>query len=272
MRSPTEARNPNTTHIDKASTVEMLELIQVENVNAAKAVEKAMPMIANAVDEIVKRMKKGGRIIYIGAGSSGRLGVIDAVECPPTYGVDSDLVSGVIAGGYDCMFRAAEGAEDNAESGIRDISAKNLTENDCIVGISAAGNAAYVADALKYAQGLGCATVGLTCNPESRLAKETMLPIITDTGAEAVTGSTRMKAATAHKMVVNMLSTCAMIQTGKVYENLMINLRPSNIKLKQRVISIVCQICDCDEDKAVELLDANEWCIRTAVEAYKNSK
>ncbi len=269
MRSPTEARNPLTTHIDQASTMEMLEMIQTENINAAKAVGKALPMIAQAVDSIVFHMKAGGRLIYMGAGSSGRLGVLDAVECPPTYGVEQELVSGIMAGGAPCMFRASEGEEDNAQAGVRDLSAKELQPHDCVVGISAAGNAAYVADALAYARTVGCVTVGVTSNPHSRLATESDLPIVVETGAEAVTGSTRMKAGTAQKMILNMLSTCAMIQTGKVYENLMINLRPSNVKLRQRVISIVCQICGCEEEKAIAMLDEKDWSIRQVVDSYQ---
>ncbi len=268
MSSPTEARNQNTMHIDRASTSEMLEMIQKENINAALAVGEALPAIGAAVDAIVRGMKAGGRLIYIGAGTSGRLGVLDASECPPTFGVSRELVSGVIAGGEDCMFRASEGAEDNAEAGARDIAAKDLRVCDSVVGISAAGNAAYVAEAVAYAREVGCVTVGITSNVDSRLARESDFPIVLDTGAEPITGSTRMKAGSAQKMVLNMLSTCAMIQTGKVYENLMINLRPSNEKLRRRVISIVCDICKCDEARAVEMLEENEWSIRAVADKF----
>ena len=168
------------------------------------------------------------------------------------------------------MAEAAEGEEDDGEAGIFALKELNITPNDRIVGISASGNAAFIADALNYAKSLGVVTVGLTSNPDSRLGNESDIAIVVQTGAEAITGSTRMKAGTAQKLVLNMLSTCAMIKTGKVYENLMINLRPTNIKLRKRVISIVCEICGCSEDTAVGILDKNDWSIREAVEEYKN--
>jgi len=262
-------RNPNTMHIDRASTADMLAMIQEENYNAVRAIEPAIGAIERAVDMITERMKKGGRLIYMGAGTSGRLGVMDAAECPPTYGVSAEAVSGIIAGGMDRMYSAAEGAEDSSEAGIADVAAKGITELDTILGISAAGNAAYVADALLYAKEKGALSVGLTCNSESRLARECDVVIVTDTGAEAVTGSTRMKAGSAHKMVLNMISTAVMIKLGHVYENMMINVRPTNVKLKRRVISIVCEILRCEESRAVELLRANEWSIRRTVESQK---
>ena len=263
----TESRNGKTMHIDRETTAGMLQLIQNENYNAVKAIEGAMPTIEKACDEIYERMSRGGRLIYMGAGTSGRLGVIDAVECPPTYGVSSELISGIIAGGYDRMVTAAEGAEDVGEAGVRDLAEKQLGPNDTIFGISVAGNAAYVADALAYARSLGCLTIGLTCNKGSRLDRESDISIFTDTGAEAITGSTRMKAGSAHKMVLNMISTCIMIKMGNVYQNLMINVKPTNIKLKKRVISIVCEILNCDEDTAVTLLEKHCWSIRETVES-----
>ncbi len=266
--SKTEMRNPHTTHIDKADTGEMLAMIQRENVRAAEAVGEVLPAIGEAVDAIVEGLRLGGRLIYMGAGSSGRLGVLDAAECPPTYGVSRELVTGLIAGGEDCMFRAAEGQEDSGESGIADLRGKNIVPADRIVGISAAGNAAYVAEALAYARSVGCVTIGVTSNEDSRLAKESDIAIVTDTGAEAITGSTRMKAGTAQKMVLNMLSTCAMVKTGKVCENLMINLRPTNVKLKKRVISIVQELCGVGETEAVVLLEAENWVIRDVVARF----
>ncbi|MBR2037486.1 MAG: N-acetylmuramic acid 6-phosphate etherase [Lachnospiraceae bacterium] len=268
----TETRNSRTMHIDQESTVGILRLIQDENYIAVKAIEEALPDIEKACDEITRRMALGGRLIYMGAGTSGRLGVMDAVECPPTYGVSRELISGIIAGGYDRMVTAAEGAEDNAEAGIHDLSEKNPGPNDTVLGISAAGNAAYVAEALSYARKLGCLTVGLSCNHGSRLDVESDISIVTDTGAEPITGSTRMKAGSAHKMVLNMISTCAMIKMGNVYENLMINLKPTNIKLKRRMISIVCEILGCEEDKAVELLEKYNWSIREAVEYSRRNE
>jgi len=265
----TEMRNENTMHINEETTLGMLKLIQAENLNAVKAIEEAIPAIETACDKIYERMKDGGRLIYMGAGTSGRLGVIDAVECPPTYGVPSELISGIIAGGYDRMVTAAENAEDSGENGIKDLSAKNITGLDTVFGISAAGNAAYVAEALKYAREKGALTVGLSCNKGSRLDLESDISIITDTGAEPITGSTRMKAGSAHKMVLNMISTCVMIKLGHVYENLMINLKPTNIKLRARVISIVCDILGCNEEKAIELLDVHNWSIREVVDTEK---
>ncbi len=268
----TEMRNPKTTHIDKASTLEMLNMIQEENLVAVNAVGKAIESIARAVDSIAEGMNKGGRLIYIGAGTSGRLGVLDASECPPTFGVDSGVVVGIIAGGYKCLSQASEGAEDNGEAGIEALKELNINENDRVVGISASGNAAFIAEALKYARTLGVVTVGITSNYGSRLDTESDISIVTETGAEVIAGSTRMKAGTAQKLVLNMLSTCAMIKTGKVYENLMINLKPTNIKLRRRVISIVCELCDCSEDAAIDILDKNSWSIRNAVEAYSREQ
>lgn len=227
----TEMRNPNTTNIDKASTADILKMIQAENVNAVNAVGNAIENITKACDAIAESMKKGGRLIYIGAGTSGRTGVIDAVECPPTFGVDSNTVIGIIAGGYDCMVRASEGEEDNGEAGVGDLKAHSVNGNDVVVGVSAAGNAEYVVKALLYAQSIGCTTVGVTSNFGSLIDKTADIPIVTDTGAEVITGSTRMKAGTAQKLVLNMLSTTAMIKMGYVYENLMINLNAKNKKL-----------------------------------------
>ena len=266
----TEQRNPNTMHVDKCSTAEILGLIQDENMNAAIAVGKALPSITAACDAIEVQMRKGGRLIYIGAGSSGRLGVLDAAECPPTYGVSPETVMGIMAGGKECMFRASENAEDGAAAGVRDLQEHNLNENDVVVGISAAGNAAYVAEALRYAKSIGCITIGLTCNHGSLTDNLADISIVTETGPEVVTGSTRMKAGTAQKMVTNMLSTCVMIRLGMVYENMMINLKPSNEKLRRRVISIVCEILHCSEEEAIGLLDAHNWNIREAVESRED--
>lgn len=264
--SKTEQRNPHTMHIDKCSTEDILLHIQRENENAVKAVAAAIPAITKACDAIESGMRKGGRLIYIGAGSSGRLGILDAVECPPTYGVSQDTVQGIIAGGYDCMFRASENAEDGADAGVRDLKERNPIKEDTIVGISAAGNAAYVAEALAYARSIGCTTIGVTNNAGSRLDLESDISVVVDTGPEVVTGSTRMKAGTSQKMITNMFSTCVMIRLGHVYENMMINLKPSNIKLKKRVISIVCEILKCSEEEAIEALSANDWSIRKTVE------
>ena len=264
--SDTEKRNPKTMHIDRAGSGEILRLIQEENFNAVHAITPAIPAIEAACEAIVARMKRGGRLIYMGAGTSGRLGVIDAAECPPTYGVSAELVSGIIAGGYDRLVSAGESAEDNGQSGIADLRAREINESDTVLGISVAGNAAYVADALAYAREVGALTVGLTSNRGSRLDLESDIAIVTETGAEVVTGSTRMKAGSAHKMVLNMISTCVMIRMGHVYENMMINLRPTNIKLTRRMVSIVQEIFSCDEERARALLEKYAWSIRAAVE------
>ena len=261
----TEQRNPKSTHIDKMSTAEMVELMARENYVAVKAVEDASESIALAVDAIAESMKNGGRLFYVGAGTSGRLGVLDASECPPTFGVPYDLVNGIIAGGYDCLVKASEGGEDSYENGVLDVKDR-LRAGDVVVGISAAGGAKYVLGALDAAKEMGCVTVGVTSNNDSPLAKNADITIFTDTGAEIITGSTRLKAGTAQKLVLNILSTAAMVKTGKVYENLMINLKPTNEKLRARVISIVCEIKGVDRDRAVELLEASGWDIRSAVE------
>ncbi len=265
----TEERNPRTMHIDKMSITEMLTAINNENYISVEAVEKAIPSIAHAVEKIADRMNCGGRMFYIGAGTSGRLGVLDASECPPTFGVPPTLITGIIAGGYDCLVKSSENAEDSYENGAKDLLAHCITQNCVVVGISAAGNAAYVIGALEKAKSMGCMTIALTCNPESGIAKTADIAIVTDTGPEAITGSTRMKAGNAQKMVLNMLSTCAMIKTGKVYENLMINLRPSNEKLKNRVIEIVKELTGYSSVEAEKALCQNDWDIKKAIDSSK---
>ena len=261
----TEMRNPDSTHIYKMQTEDMARLVIRANYDAVRAVENASDSIATAIDAVHHAFENGNRLFYVGAGTSGRLGVCDAAECPPTFGVSPDLVSGIIAGGYDCLVKASEGGEDSYENGILDVKEK-LRAGDVIVGISAAGGAKYVLGALDFAKEHGCVTVGITSNADSALAKNADISIFTDTGAEIITGSTRLKAGTAQKLVLNILSTAAMVKTGRVYENLMINLRPTNEKLRKRVISIVCEIKQTDEQSAIALLDSNGWNIRRAVE------
>ena len=264
----TEMRNPSTTYIDRMTTAEMLDCIQRENENAVLSVRKALKEIEIACDIIADKLSQGGRLFYIGAGTSGRLGVLDASECPPTFGVPRDMVIGIIAGGEKCMFQAAEGAEDNYQSGINDLKDRCLTKKDVVVGISAAGNAQYVIGALDYANELGCETIGITSNENTLITKSAKISIITDTGAEVITGSTRMKAGTAQKIILNMLSTVAMIKLGNVYENMMINLRPTNDKLTKRMIRIVTEIIDVSEEEAKRLLEDANWSIRAAVQKY----
>lgn len=267
----TEKRNQNTTHIDKMSTMEMLKAIQRENEYAVECVGKAVDNIGEAVDKIFDRMKRGGRLFYVGCGTSGRLGVLDASELPPTFGVSPDLVVGIIAGGDKCLRTASEGAEDNYEMGRGVLEQYSITENDSVCGISAAGGAAYVIGALEYAKQRGALTVAITCNHGTKIEQTADCAIVTDTGAEVITGSTRMKAGTAQKLVLNMLSTSLMIKSGYVYENFMINLKPTNVKLVKRVISIVSELTGKDNSEAEKLLEDNDWDIKKAVEAGKKA-
>ena len=262
----TEMRNPKTMDIDKMDTLTMLRVINEENMYSVLAVERELENIAKAVDFAAESIAKGGRMFYIGAGTSGRIAIMDAAECPPTYGVSPDTVVGIIAGGEKCLVKAGEGGEDVAEAGVADLARYNVTEKDIVVGISVAGGAAYVLAALEYAKKQGAKTVGLTSNSDSKLAEISDVAICSDTGAEVITGSTRMKGGNAQKFVLNMLSTCAMVKNGYVYQNLMVNLKPSNIKLRKRMIGIVVDILGCDEQTAESLLEENEWNIKKTVE------
>ena len=261
----TEMRNPRTMHFDKMSTMEMVAVMASENANAVRAVENASASLAEAIDLVAAAFCNGNRLFFIGAGTSGRLGVLDAAECPPTFGVSHEMVQGIIAGGEGCMFRAAENAEDLSQSGREDVLSHGVHGGDVLVGISVAGNAAYVKEALHTARELGASTVALTCNDKAGIAEYADIVIVTDTGAEVLTGSTRLKAGTAHKMVLNMITTCAMTKIGNVYETLMINLKPTNDKLRDRTIRIVQEILGCTREVAEEKLAANEWSIRKAV-------
>ena len=262
----TEERNEKTRHIDKMSSSEMVRVIQDENLNAVRAIESELDAIAMAIDAISDRMAKGGRLFYIGCGTSGRLGVLDASECPPTYGVPHDRVIGIIAGGDGALRRAVEGAEDSREAGYADISAFSLTELDSVVGISVAGGAQYVLGAFDKADEAGALKIALSSNAGCPIEQRADIGIHPNTGAEVVTGSTRMKAGSAHKMILNMISTSVMIKLGLVYENLMINLRPSNVKLRDRMIRIVCDVTGNDYESSEKLLEQNDWSIRKAID------
>lgn len=268
----TETRNPRTTHIDTMSTLDQLRAINFEDHTAVDAVEAALPQIAPVVDRIVRGMKEGGRLIYAGCGTSGRLGVLDASECPPTYGVDPGLVIGVIAGGDQALRSAVEGAEDSREAGLAAMAGLVLRPQDVVVGISAAGGAAFVLGAVEAAKKAGSAAVALTCNPDTPLERACDFAIVVRTGPEAVTGSTRMKAGTAQKLVLNMLSTCAMIQTGKVRENLMINVRPSNQKLRDRAARIVCQLAPVTREQAEQALERAGWDVARALDSLEGGE
>ena len=266
--SRTEKRNPRTTNFSKESTTDMLRIINDENMNSVRAVGEAIEDIAKAVDAVTEAFLSGGRLIYVGAGTSGRIAVMDAAECPPTFGVDYETVITVMAGGRDAMFKASENVEDSAVAGRNDLLARNVKSIDVVMGISASGNAEYVESALMAAKEIGCVTVSLSSNDDCKIGRIADIPIFVDTGAEVISGSTRMKAGNSQKFVLNMITTCAMAKTGKVYENLMINLRPTNKKLKQRMIGIVAEICEVDEEEALFLLEENEFSIRKVFEKF----
>lgn len=266
----TETRNERTRHIDKMSTEEMLEAMQRENENAAKAVRNALKSIGSVIEKIDIRMKAGGRLIYAGCGTSGRLGVLDASEIPPTFGAEGKVI-GLIAGGDKALRTAAEGAEDDEEQGKKDLENLAIKKEDSVIGISAAGGAAYVKGALNAAGEKGCYTACITSNRDAEISGYAEDTICTETGAEAITGSTRMKAGTAQKMVLNMISTALMIKQGYVYENLMINLKPTNQKLRKRMENIVCELTGCTEQEAVRLLDGNGWDIKKILREKEHS-
>ena len=263
----TEMRNPHTTHFDKMSSAEQVAAMCRENQNAVLAVEKAAPEITKAIDAVADAFNNGHRLFFVGAGTSGRLGVLDAAECPPTYGVPHGLVVGIIAGGDGAIRRAVEGAEDSYEAGKRDLAAHHITANDAVIGISVAGGASYVLGAFSAAGEVGALKIALTCNPGTPIEREAAIVIHPDTGEEVITGSTRMKAGSAHKMILNMISTAVMVKLGHVYENLMINLRPSNIKLRARIIGIVCDLTGADAERAERALADNDFDIRAALRA-----
>ena len=251
----TEGRNPNTLHIDRMSTLDMMTVMNNENRVVEDAIATQLPEIAAAVDIIAEALSSGGHLIYIGAGTSGRLGVVDASECPPTFGVDPRLVRGIIAGGEGAMFRAVEGAEDDEARGAYELECDGVAAGDVVVGLSASGGAPYVLGALKKARELGAIPLGITCNPESLMHQMCEVIIAPYVGPEVITGSSRLKAGTAQKLVLNMLSTGAMIKTGKVVGNLMVNVKPTNEKLRDRCIRILMELGECDRETAVELID-----------------
>lgn len=251
----TEGRNPRTMDIDKLSSLEMVRLINKENRAVEDGIDEALPEIAAAIDMISEAIENGGHVIYVGCGTSGRLGIIDASECPPTFGVDYDLFRGVIAGGKEAVFRATENAEDSEEKGMTAIEADGVKPGDIVVGLSASGRAPFVIGALKKAKELGCKTISVTCNPGSLMGNHCDIAVSVYVGPEVISGSTRLKAGTAQKLILNMFSTCAMIKTGKVRSNLMVNVRPTNEKLVERATRIIMQLADVDHQHAAELLE-----------------
>ncbi|EEW11947.1 N-acetylmuramic acid 6-phosphate etherase [Vibrio mimicus] len=249
-----EGRNPDTMDIDLLSSQEIVERLNQQDKQVPLAVEAVLPQIAQAVDKITAAFKQGGRLIYLGAGTSGRLGVLDASECPPTFGVSDQMVIGLIAGGKEAMFTAQEGAEDNATLGTYDLQQIHFSSKDVRVSVAASGRTPYVIGALEYANDLGATTIALSCNPDSPIAEIAQIAISPVVGPEALTGSTRLKSGTAQKLVLNMLTTASMIRLGKSYQNLMVDVRATNRKLIARAVRIVMQATDCQREEAEALL------------------
>lgn len=266
----TEDRNKNTLQIDKEDTLGIIELINNEDKTVAYAVEEQKESIAKAVNIIVDRMKQGGRLFYIGAGTSGRIGILDATECPPTYGVDFELVQAIIAGGNQAIFKAVEGAEDDKELGKQDIIDRGVTSKDVICGIAASGRTPYVIGAMEYARELGCSVLSITMNPNSEMSKKADLPISIIVGAEVIMGSTRMKSGTAQKMVCNMLTTASMVKMGKVYSNLMVDVKTSNEKLVERAKRIIMIATNVEYSVAEKFLGEADNSVKLAIFMIKS--
>ena len=250
----TEQRNPNSMNVDSLSALEIVQLMNQEDKQVPLAIEKCLPQIAQAVECIVAAFQQGGRLVYIGAGTSGRLGVLDASECPPTFGVSPEMVKGIIAGGERALRHPIEGAEDSKAQAVVDLQTIQFSSKDVLVGIAASGRTPYVIGALEYAKSLGSVTVSIASNPNSAMANIVDIAIDTVVGAEVLTGSSRLKSGTAQKLVLNMLTTASMILMGKCYQNLMVDVQASNEKLKARAIRIVMQATDCDKALAEETL------------------
>ena len=250
----TEQRNPNSMHLDSLSALEIVQLMNEEDKQVPLAIEKCLPQIAQAVECIVAAFQQGGRLVYIGAGTSGRLGVLDASECPPTFGVSPEMVKGIIAGGERALRHPIEGAEDSKSQAVVDLQTIQFSSKDVLVGIAASGRTPYVIGALEYAKSLGSVTASIASNPNSAMANIVDIAIDTVVGPEVLTGSSRLKSGTAQKLVLNMLTTASMILMGKCYQNLMVDVQASNEKLKARAIRIVMQATDCDKALAEETL------------------
>ncbi|VYU35604.1 N-acetylmuramic acid 6-phosphate etherase [Clostridium tertium] len=261
----TETRNKNTMDLDKMSSIEIATAMNMEDEKVIKAVRDALPQISEVIDICTEKLKGGGRIIYMGAGTSGRLGLLDAVECPPTFGVSSDLVVGLIAGGSSAFIKAVEGAEDSKTLGIEDLKALNLTNKDVVIGIAASGRTPYVIHGLKYAREIGCKTAVVVCNKNSEMAKYSDVAIELVVGPEVLTGSTRLKAGTSQKMVLNMISTGTMVGIGKAYQNLMVDVMQTNEKLVVRAENIIIESTDADRETARRALKDANGKVKTAI-------
>lgn len=267
MQTLTEQANPFTRNIDIVPTIEMVRLINQEDARVAAAVAIELEHIARAIDAIADRMKRGGRLIYVGAGTSGRLGVLDASECPPTFSTPPELVVALLAGGKRAITDAVEGAEDDAEAGAKQIAALNVTENDSVVGVAASGGTPYVLGGIAEARKRGALTVSVACNRPSKLEEAVEIGIAPLVGPEVIAGSTRLKAGTAQKLVLNMLSTGAMIKLGKTFGNLMVDVQPTNVKLRDRARNIVAQACGISTERAAQILEACAGEVKTAIVA-----
>lgn len=250
----TEQKNPESMNVDSLNTNQILNLINSEDRKVAAAVEKEIPNIALAVDAIVKALRQGGRLIYMGAGTSGRLGILDAAECPPTFGTDDKEIIGLIAGGQEALVKALEGVEDDRAEAVRQLQAIGLCKEDILVGIAASGRTPYVIEGISYARRIGAQTIALSCSLNSMISRIADIAITPIVGAEVITGSTRLKAGTAQKMVLNMMTTCAMIKLGKVYGNLMVDVQPNNQKLVERATNIVREVTGVSKETAGEYL------------------
>ncbi|HHR6080437.1 TPA: N-acetylmuramic acid 6-phosphate etherase [Providencia alcalifaciens] len=261
----TESRNEASTHIDQLSTIEMLQVINNEDKKVPLAVEKTLPQIAQLVDKVAAAFQQGGRLIYSGAGTSGRLGILDASECPPTYGTPHEQVIGLIAGGHQAIFRAVENAEDKPELGELDLKNIDFNQKDILVGIAASGRTPYVLGAMKYARSLGATVASISCNPDSPVSQAADIAITPIVGAEVVTGSSRMKAGTAQKLILNMITTGAMIRIGKVFGNLMVDVEATNAKLIERQTKIVMEATECDRQSAESALQQCDRHCKTAI-------
>jgi N-acetylmuramic acid 6-phosphate etherase len=267
----TEQENPRTAAIDRLPTLEAIRLINYEDKLVAAAIEKVLPAVAASVDKIVERLKKGGRLFYVGTGTSGRLGVLDASEIPPTFGVSYDLVQGVIAGGYDALYKATESSEDDKAAGAEDLKKRSVTEKDAVVGIAASGRTPYTIGAVEYARSSGCFTACIACVPDSAITKAAEISIVPIVGAEVIAGSSRMKAGTAQKLILNMISTAAMIRLGYVKGNRMTNVKSSNAKLKERSLRILMAETNLDEVMARNLMSAAGEDLRVAIVMHKSN-
>lgn len=267
----TEQENPRSQNLSSQSTRAIVALMNAEDATVAAAVQLVLDDVAKAVDETAARLRAGGRLFYIGTGTSGRLGVLDASECPPTFGVSPELVQGVIAGGYDACHRAVEASEDDENAGGADLQQRDLTDKDVVIGIAASGKTPYTVGAVRYARSLGAFTVALTCVPDSPITQAAELSIVPVVGPEVLTGSSRLKAGTAQKLVLNMISTATMVRLGYVSGNRMSNLQAKNIKLLERAVRIVMAESGVDQTAATAALEASGWKIGDAVKRLKDS-